>query len=362
MFVSQSTFDCNVVGISTPTEHTSGSGGVFNVEHGSTVQVGESTFTHNYAKQGGVFNLDSSNLEVNETNFYGNNASIGTLIAACGSNNISLDFQVSLNFTSVSFRNCTLYDLEREISVSITVQAVSIIAPVMTVSPSLSTQFAVGLSSTCIIDLEQSTVTTNTYYDPSPKATSKGMFTTSYPSKKATTEITSSTAAMTNPYTSVKPSSNVMTQKVSRVALSSTIQLTVSISISAAYYTPLSPPSVVLSTEPGPIVVPSSDSGPIVMPSSDSGLTVSSVTDLSTEESSIISSPQVAGPNLGIRIAIPVVVLFVVSVIIITFLIIIVYARKSKNCKTVNILTNMNDPNYTYIPLVGADGEKYEEN
>ena len=84
--------------------------------------------------------------------------------------------------------------------------------------------------------------------------------------------------------------------------------------------------------------------------------------DVSTEESSMISSPQVAGPNLGIHIEIPVVVLFVVGVIIITFLIIIVYARKSKNRKTVNILTNKNDLNYTHIPLVGANDEKYEEN
>jgi hypothetical protein len=79
--VSQSTFDHNVVGIATPYEHTSGSGGVFNVERGSALQVDESTFTNNYAKQGGIFGMDSASLEVNRTNFYGNNATLGILIA-----------------------------------------------------------------------------------------------------------------------------------------------------------------------------------------------------------------------------------------------------------------------------------------
>ena len=103
--------------------------------------------------------------------------------------------------------------------------------------------------------------------------------------------------------------------KVGTVALSSMIQLTVSTPSLAAYCTPLSP-SVVLSSDSGPIIVPSS---PIV----------SSRTDLSIEENSTISNPQVAGPNLGICIAIPVVVLFVAGVILITSLIIILYARIS---------------------------------
>ena len=96
-----------------------------------------------------------------------------------------------------------------------------------------------------------------------------------------------------------------------------------------------------------------------LMPSSDSGPIFSTVADLSTEESTISGNSQVAGPNLGICVAIPVVIFFVVGLMLVVSLIVIIYyARKSKNCKTVNIiLTNKIDSNYTHIPLVGADGE-----
>ena len=82
--------------------------------------------------------------------------------------------------------------------------------------------------------------------------------------------------------------------------------------------------------------------------------------DLSTEESSTISgNSQVAGSNLGIRVAIPVVFFFVAGLMLVISLIVIVYyARKSKNCKTVNIiLTSKKDSSYTHIPLVEADSE-----
>ena len=83
------------------------------IENGSTLQVGGSIFTYNYAMQGGMFNMESANVEVNDSTFYGNNASIGTFIAACGSNsNASLDFDAYLN--TFVHRNCTLYDLQRE--------------------------------------------------------------------------------------------------------------------------------------------------------------------------------------------------------------------------------------------------------
>ena len=94
--------------------------------------------------------------------------------------------------------------------------------------------------------------------------------------------------------------------------------------------------------------------------SSDSGPIFSTVADLSTEESSTISgNSQVAGPNLSIHLAIPVVIFFVAGLMFVISLIIVVYyARKSKNCKTVNtILTNKKDSSYMHISLVEADGE-----
>ena len=123
--------------------------------------------------------------------------------------------------------------------------------------------------------------------------------------------------------------------EVSMMSLSSPmIQLTV-IPFSAAYYTPASL-SVTLS--------------------SDSGLIVSSVADLSTEEGSTISNSQVAGPNLGMLIAIPITILFVAGFIVVISLIIIIYTRKSKNCKMVNVYKK--DSTYIHIPLVEADGEQ----
>ena len=94
--------------------------------------------------------------------------------------------------------------------------------------------------------------------------------------------------------------------------------------------------------------------------SSDSGPIFSAVADLSTEESSTISgNSQVAGPNLGICVALPVVIFFVAGLVFVISLIITVYyARKSKNCKTVNtILTNKKGSSYTHISLIEADGE-----
>jgi hypothetical protein len=82
------------------------------------------------------------------------------------------------------------------------------------------------------------------------------------------------------------------------------------------------------------------------------------VVDSSTEESSTISNSQVAGPNLGMLEAIPVVILLVAGLLVVISLIIIVYARKSKSCKTVNILTDKRDSSYTHIPLVEADGQQ----
>ena len=53
--------------------------------------------------------MESANLKVNDTTFYGNNASIGTLIAACGSNNnVSLDFDAPLNISIYACENYTL--------------------------------------------------------------------------------------------------------------------------------------------------------------------------------------------------------------------------------------------------------------
>ena len=116
--------------------------------------------------------MDSASLEVNKTNFSGNSARIRTLIAACSRSNISLDFDVSLNFTKINSRNCTLYDLQREISTS-TILAISTITPVTIVSPSTRIASAVRLSSTA--DIERHRLTT---IYPSAKATSKGKFAT----------------------------------------------------------------------------------------------------------------------------------------------------------------------------------------
>jgi hypothetical protein len=348
--ISQSTFDHNVVGITTPYERTSGSGGVFNIERGSTLQVGESTFTNNYAKQGGVFGIDSASLEVNTTNFYGNNAMLGTLIAACSSN-VSLDFDVVLNVAKISYRNCTLYDPQRETSTSIT-QVTSTIAPVMTISPSTkiaarlssttisqSTQISIRVSSAIVFpstqvavrlrsstDLERSTVSTT---HPAATPGSPGKFSPSYYSEETTTEV------LLSSMTSIKSTSNVM--KVSTASLSSPMIQLIATPFSAVYHTPASL-AVTLSSDFGPIV--------------------STVADSSTEESSTISNSQVAGPNLDILVAIPVVILFVAGLIVVISLIIIVYARKSKNCKTVNILTEKRNSSYTHIPLVEADGQQ----
>ena len=356
--VSRSKFDHNVVGITTPYERTSGSGGVFNIERGSILQVGESTFTNNYAKQGGVFDVDSAILEVNETNFYGNNATLGTLIAACSRSNVSLDFDATLNSTTIGYRNCTLYDPHGETSSSIA-QAMSTIVPVTSFSPSTqiavglssatvsqSTQFGVRVSSTIVspspqtairlssTNLEQS-IASSIYPSRSANVSSKRILTTSYPSEEATTEVLSS--SITHSHTSIKPNSNVM--EVSMMSLSSPMIQLIVIPFSAAYYTPASL-SVMLS----------SDSGPIV----------SSVADLSTdhEEGSTISNSQVAGPNLGILMSIPITILFVAGFIVVISLTIILYTRKSKNCKMVNVLTDEKDSTYTHIPLVEADGEQ----
>ena len=95
--------------------------------------------------------MNSASLEVNKTNFSGNSARIGTLIAACSRSNISLDFDVSLNFTKINSRNCTLYDPQREINTS-TILAISTITPVTIVSPSTRIASAVRLSSTADIE------------------------------------------------------------------------------------------------------------------------------------------------------------------------------------------------------------------
>ena len=57
-------------------------------------------------------------------------------------------------------------------------------------------------------------------------------------------------------------------------------------------------------------------------------------------------------------VAIPIAILFVAGLIVVISLIIIIYTRKSKKCKTVNILTNKKDSSYTHVPLVEADGEQ----
>ena len=112
--------------------------------------------------------------------------------------------------------------------------------------------------------------------------------------------------------------------------------------LSVEYYT---------STPGSPSVAPST--------SSHSAPIFSTVADLSTEESSMVSgNSQVAGPNLGIRVAIPIIIFFVAGLILVISLIIIIYyAKKSKNCKTVYMLTNKRDSSYTHIPLVEAESE-----
>ena len=62
----------------------------------------------------------------------------------------------------------------------------------------------------------------------------------------------------------------------------------------------------------------------------------STVADFSTEKSSTINGSQVAGPNLGIRVATPIIaIFFVAALILVVYIYIIVYtaAKKSKNCK-----------------------------
>lgn len=330
--VLQSTFDHN---------SATDNGGVFTVEGGSALQVIQNTFTHNSANKGSVFYMDSASLEVNGTHFYGNSARVGTLITACSRSNVSLDFDVSLNFTIVNnYLNCTLYDPLREMSTSVgIVQAISTITPTLTSTVSSmsasSSPIVVRLSSR--VDHERRIVTTTV---PSAKATSKEMSTAVYISNGVTTTVMPTTINIADTHTPLESSRIVV--KMSTVATSGMIELTATpLSAIAPYHTPAT----------------LSD-----MPSfSDSGLIFLTMGKFSTvkRNSTISNNSQVAGPNLGVRVALPILIFFVATgLILMVSLIAIVYARKSKNCKTVNILTDRTNASYTHIPLAEAESDR----
>ena len=93
-------FDLNVAGSTWLGIRTYESEGIFSIESGSILQVGETTFTYNYTNKVGVFDVDDATLQVNDTKFYRNSARVEHLsLHVAGSSNVSFDFDVSLYIT-----------------------------------------------------------------------------------------------------------------------------------------------------------------------------------------------------------------------------------------------------------------------